>query len=158
MNDIVQYYYPANTPGAVNSIPANSVLGKSDGRYAHSLNDTNTAILNEVINRAKDDGIDILALNSYSLHPSLTILRYLRANDFDVVKTIDHMKRNLLWRNDNQIPSLQIKYPEEILNCELRDLTSVFPHWQIGQDKTGRPVLYKQYGPFDATLIKKLTG
>ena len=138
MNLSLQYNYPANTPGAANSIPTNGVVGKSDGRYAHSLNETNTVILNEVINRAKDDNIDILALNTYSLHPSLTILRYLRANDFDMTKTIDHMKRNLLWRNDNQIPSLQSKSPEEILNCQLRDLTSVFPHWQIGHDKTGR--------------------
>ena len=135
MNTSLQYLYPVNTPGAATP---DGVLGKSDGRYAHSLSENNAAILNEVIDRAKNDGIDIFSLNSYSLHPSLTILRYLRANDFDLTKTIDHMKRNVSWRNENQIPSLHGKYPEEILNCQLRDLTSVFPHWQIGEDKTGR--------------------
>ena len=69
--------------------------------------------------------------------------------------------------------------PEEILGCKMSELTAVFPHWQVtimtvlyfltfdrktnyayqtGYDKTGRPVLYKQYGKFDATTVKKLTG
>ena len=34
----------------------------------------------------------------------------------------------------------------------------MFPHWHSGYDKTGRPVLYKQYGKFDASTVKKLCG
>ncbi len=47
--------------------------------------------------------------------------------------------------------------PEDILGCSLEALTAVFPHWHSGYDKTGRPVLYKQYGKFDAGKIKKMT-
>lgn len=124
----ISYPYPPNTPGS----------SGSDGMYFHSLSEEYTAISNELMRRATDEGIDLLSLNSFSLHPALTVLRYLRANDFVIVKAIEHMKRNILWRTENQIADLLMKNPEEILNCELRELTAVFPHWQIGNDKTGR--------------------
>ena len=58
-----------------------------------------------------------------------------------------------------QVPLLlQQHTPEQLLGCAMDSVTSVFPHWHSGYDKTGRPVLYKQYGKFEATLLKKLTG
>lgn len=99
------------------------------------------------------------ALYVNSLHPKLVLLRYLRANHFDVEKTKEHISSSLEWRHRMQVPLLlQQHTPEQLLGCAMGSVTSVFPHWHSGYDKTGRPVLYKQYGKFEATLLKKLTG
>ena len=97
------------------------------------------------------------------------------------------MRKNISWRKEHGVDRILENKPEEILGCSMEALTEVFPHWQLGTDKTGRsglycivlycmcvvsavvrhpnraalflrPVLYKKYGKFDATLIKKLTG
>lgn len=99
------------------------------------------------------------ALYVNSLHPKLVLLRYLRANHFDVEKTMEHISCSLEWRHRMQVPLLlQQHTPEQLLGCAMEKVTNVFPHWHSGYDKTGRPVLYKQYGKFEATLLKKLTG
>ena len=92
------------------------------------------------------------------MHPSLTLLRYLRANQFNYEKTIEHIQRNIAWRKDYNVDELMKLDPEIILGCKLEDLTAFYPHWQSGLDKTGRPVIYKQYGKFDASKVKKLVG
>jgi hypothetical protein len=133
------------------------------GTYWNSLNPANSAKLQALEewmasndNRSGSNGS---ALYVNSLHPKLVLLRYLRANHFDVEKTMEHISCSLEWRHRMQVPLLlQQHTPEQLLGCAMEKVTNVFPHWHSGYDKTGRPVLYKQYGKFEATLLKKLTG
>lgn len=107
---------------------------------------------------AIDQHIDIKELNAHSIHPKLTLLRYLRANKFCTTKAIDHMRRNLEWRAAMNVRELCEMRPCEILGCEMSDLVAVFPHWQSGFDKFGRPVMYKQYSnSFETSKILKMT-
>jgi len=99
---------------------------------------------------------ELLYMNS--LHPKLVLLRYLRANHFDVDKTMEHITSSLEWRHRMQVSTILQQSPEQILDCAMEQVTDKFPHWHSGYDKTGRPVLYKQYGKFEATQLKKLTG
>ena len=96
-----------------------------------------------------------LCLNS--LHPKLTLLRYLRANKFSIEKTKAHILRNLEWRVEMDVKGICSKTPEEVLGCDLKDLMNIFPHWQSGFDELGQPIIYKQYSSnFDATKILQL--
>jgi hypothetical protein len=105
-----------------------------------------------------DERIDVKELNMHALHPKLTLLRYLRANKYCTTKAIDHMRRNLEWRAVMDIRGLCEKRPFEILGCDMSDLVEVFPHWQSGFDKFGRPVMYKQYNnSFEASKILQMT-
>jgi hypothetical protein len=122
----MNYQYPPNSPG----------LLSKNGDYYNNLSPDLEAKLNEILKCVGDDQIN--ALNTHSLNPSLTVLRYLRANDLDSEKAIDHMNRNILWRKQFKIEELKLITPESILQCGIDDLCAVFPHWQIGHDKTGR--------------------
>lgn len=106
-----------------------------------------------------DERIDISDLALNTLHPKLTLLRYLRANKFSVEKAIEKMKLNIEWRSKMRVKDLIALTPAEILGCDMSELVEYFPHWQSGFDKHGRPVLYKQYNNhFDAAKILKLSS
>lgn len=42
------------------------------------------------------------------------------------------------------------------LGAPLQEVTKHIAHWQVGNDKTGRPVLYKQFSQLDASSLKKI--
>ena len=129
------YPYPANTPGYTNE----------DGHYLHKMNPVTEEILLNTIKKGLEEKLEFLHLCSGCLHPTLTLLRYLRANAFDTMKAIEHMKKNIAWRKENQVDKLLVCDPEEILGCKMEQLTAVFPHWQLGNDKTGRYCPTNQY-------------
>ena len=135
--------YPPNTPG--HDAP--------DG-YVFSLTEKQTTVLKAIQQWMQDEQIDVNMLVNHALHPNLIILRYLRANKFDEEMSIAHMKRNIVWRKENGVLELNDKLPDEILGCSVRAYMTFLPHWQCGFDKTGRPVVYKQYGSFENTLLQ----
>jgi hypothetical protein len=122
------YTYPLQTPGS------ESVKGD----YLNRLSNESETILSQIENWVEEFEIDISVLNLFSLSPKLTILRYLRANQFDKNKTIEHIKKNISWREEIQIKTLIHQNPIDILKCQLEELISVFPHWQLLSDKFGR--------------------
>jgi hypothetical protein len=69
------YSYPPNTPGS---------NAETFVHYFHNLNESATETLEVVQRWVIDNQIEVSALNRNSLHPSLTLLRYLRANGFQV--------------------------------------------------------------------------
>jgi hypothetical protein len=97
-----------------------------------------------------------LAYNS--LHPSLVLLRHLRANGFDVAKAAEAVERSIEWRAATDVRRLCGQQPQHILGCEMKAFTALFPHWHSGYDKQRRPVLYKQYGGFDCPELLQLTS
>ena len=48
------------------------------------------------------------------------------------------MRKNILWRKERGVDKILESNPEEILGCSMEALTAVFPHWQLGTDKSGR--------------------
>lgn len=141
------YQYPADTPGG-------SPTG--DG-FFHKLSEKQTETLMKLQRHVIDQSIDMSLLARYSLHPSLTLLRYLRANQFDLEKTISHISANVAFRKKHNIDEVLVTDPEDILGCKMSKIQEVYPHWHCGYDKTGRPVLYKQYAKFDVDLMTTFT-
>lgn len=69
------YLYPPHTPGS----DLDTCI-----HYLHKLNESSKETLKTVQRWVIDNQIDVSALNKSSLHPTLTLLRYLRANGFQV--------------------------------------------------------------------------
>lgn len=147
---VMDFPYPPNTPG--------SDFKNNGGKYLRNLSPANQAYLAELQQWVVADKIDLNELSRDILDESLLLLRYLRANNFNIKKTKKHMLTNIEWRRSQNIPELMTKTPEQILGCKLSDLMGALPHWHAGYDKTGRPVLFKQQGAFDMKLIKSLCG
>lgn len=123
--------------------PSSPYFGRQG--YYGSLSAEQQNTLEAVQRFVVDEDIDLSDLALNSLAPQLTILRYLRANKFDELKTTEHIRRNVDWRIEHNVKGLIDMSPEEILGCDMDTLVSVFPHWQCGFDEAGRPVMYKQY-------------
>ena len=146
----IEFPYPSGTPGAD--------FKNNGGRYLHNLTVINKAALVETQQWVKADNINLNELCCDILHSSLLLLRYLRANNFNVKKTKKHMLNNIEWRKEQRITELMKLSPEQILGCKLSDLMDQYPHWHFGYDKTGRPLLFKQQGEFNMKAIKALCG
>mmetsp|Transcript_14441 Transcript_14441/g.23917 ORF Transcript_14441/g.23917 Transcript_14441/m.23917 type:complete len:1061 (+) Transcript_14441:165-3347(+) len=115
-----------------------------EGYYGSLTSDQQEAL--EIVQRfVVDESIDLSDLALNALAPQLTLLRYLRANKFDVEKTTGQIRKNVDWRIEHDVKGLVDKTPEEILGCDMDDLVSVYPHWQCGFDESGQPVMYKLY-------------
>lgn len=136
--------------------PESQYYGKEG--YLHNLTVAQESVLCDVQKWIVDEGYELSDLAQFSLHPKLTLLRYLRANDFDFKKATEHISRNIKWREEYNVKELTQMNPEDILGCPMNSLVEIFPHWHCGYDKMGRPVLYKQYGKFDTEKIKEISS
>ena len=143
---------------AVLKYPEGSSYSTSKG-YLNNLNADQDASLSLLQHWVINHNINISALSPYTLHPTLLLLRYLRANNFVIEKTISHIVSNLKWREEMLVTELLKDTPENILAVNSMDqITNFFPHWHCGYDTTGRPVIYKQYGDFDVAKLLKVTS
>lgn len=142
------FRYPEGSPGATSTA----------GVYLHNLSEESEKKLNEIMSWAVTNKIDLVKLNKHALKPELSVLRFLRANKFDIKKTKKAITGHLEWQIEIKLDELLKKTPEQILTCEMSAFTDLYPHWHYGSDKTGRPVMYKQYDRFLAGAIKRLTG
>lgn len=131
----------------------------SQSGYLGSLTSEQSQLLKETEDWfiAEEIELNDLCLNALSLQ--LVLLRYIRANKFDLKKTKDHIRKNVQWRADNNVKELINLTPSEILGIDVMEVQGLAPHWQSGFDKNGRPIVYKHYNSsFDATKIKNLSS
>jgi hypothetical protein len=127
--------------------------------YYGSLNSDQLDSLQRLSESLQHILTDLTDLSLNALSETLVLLRYLRANNFDVEKAHDHVVTNIKWRADNNIKELISMQPNEILGFDVMDIMPIAPHWQQGFDKCGRPIIYKHYGStFDATVIKNMSS
>jgi hypothetical protein len=105
------YFYPPDTVGS-----------NSDG-YFHRLNSDQKEALLELQKWSRDNNVDIVSLSIHTLHPTLTLLRYLRANNFDSAKAVAHMLANIKWREQKNVKKLLDMSPEDILGCPMKLVT-----------------------------------
>ncbi|CAM9761691.1 unnamed protein product, partial [Ectocarpus fasciculatus] len=138
------------------SYPPDSPYYNCSG-FLNSLTQDQAAALRALQTHIISASLNLSDVAFNSLHPSLVLLRYLRANAFDVARAAEHIERNVQWRRDMNVHKICQMQPHEILGCDMKDFTSLFPHWHCGYDKHRRPVLYKQYGGFECTELLKLT-
>ena len=88
------YLYPPNT------------IGSNNEGYFHRLNFDQQESLKIVQRWVEEKKIDMMLLSRNALHPTLTMLRYLRANGFDPELAITHMTTNIAWRMEMNVDEL----------------------------------------------------
>jgi hypothetical protein len=128
------------------------------GGYAHNLTVPQKQVLAQLEEWVREELIDMPELNKFAVHPTLTLLRYLRASQFDLTKTVSRIHTNRTWRRIHNVNDISSLNPQSILEVPMIQVMNIFPHWHCGYDKFGRPVLYKQYSLFDITRLKELVG
>jgi len=75
-----------------------------------------------------------------------TLLRYLRANQFSLEKTINHITTTVGWRREMNVRYILTQTPESLLGVDdLKSILGIYPHWHRRYDVHGRPVLFKKY-------------
>ena len=127
--------------------------------FLNNLTTEQQDCVNQLFQWADESRVDLSDLAYFSTHIALVLLRYLRANNFKLEKTKKHILDNIKWRNEMNVRDIVMKSPENILKVDtMSELTVMFPHWHCGFDMFGRPVLYKQYGLFEATTLLKKTS
>ena len=68
------------------------------------------------------------------------VLRYLRANDYDVELARDQWEKTLAWRAEEDVESMmKTQKPPEVCRSGLL-LQGLYPHMMAGYDRGGRPV------------------
>lgn len=106
--------------------------------------------------------VDVSSLTSAGEDLDLCLLRFLRANGWDKDRTLVVLAENATWREKVGAARIRDSRPCEVLGCSESTLQHViknyYPHWHLGSDKQGRPVLMYAYGRFDTrSLLKKVT-
>ncbi|KAL0491685.1 hypothetical protein AKO1_010158 [Acrasis kona] len=99
-----------------------------DPRAALTVQQNET--LNEFISKLPED----LTPNQRAFCDEACCLRYLRARDWDVKKSMKMLNNSLKWRDTYK--------PEAILAKDLEEEASSGKVYQQGTDKLGRPVVY----------------
>lgn len=94
MEESELYCYPPNTAGS-----------EKEG-YFRRLNADQRSALSTVQKWAGERRTELGVLSSHTLHITLLLLRYLRANNFDPDLTIAHLVASVKWRSDLNVDEL----------------------------------------------------
>ncbi|CAM9460561.1 unnamed protein product, partial [Laminaria digitata] len=92
----------------------------------------------------------------------LALLRFLRHNDWDVEQTRAQMVASLSWRVETGVTAALRREPWEASRCSSEETfeklcQAHYPHYTIGADRQGRPVLVQKYGTFNTHKLKQCT-
>eukprot|EP00963_Diacronema_lutheri_P001597 scaffold102_cov340-Pavlova_lutheri.AAC.54 len=91
------------------------------------------------------EGLLRMEYDEYALH------RFLRARQFNVEKALEMIKKNIRWREENQVEHIVSTFRFEEEQAFLR----VYPQGYYKTDKQGRPIYYQKLG---GVTWKKLTA
>lgn len=136
------------------SYPEGSDGFNSESGYAHNLNSDQKSGLLSMQQWIVENSIEMRTLGRFSLHPILTLLRFLRANRFDIDLTIAHILATVKWRKEVNVDWLANQKPTVILGGHCRSMDSMMRQWHCGFDRCDRPVLYKEYKQLDWQQFK----
>ncbi|CAN0135804.1 unnamed protein product [Discosporangium mesarthrocarpum] len=87
----------------------------------------------------------------------LCLLRFLRANAFNVPKALIQLEKNVVYRLEQGVHELVRKTPREVLGCDPEKVNCFYPRWLLCHDRLGRPVLAKQYGGLKLWELTEIT-
>jgi hypothetical protein len=149
-NRVIKYSYAEGTVGF-----------EKTGFYG-SLTYEQTCIFDSLRSALMDEELDladfITSINPPIL-PILALLRFLRANNWSLTKTLKHIRRTIEWRKEMKVRDILAQRPEEILDIEnMEQLLEHYPHYHRGFDELNRPVLYKKYSYFKSWEVIKYTS
>ena len=94
MEEADLYSYPPNTAGS-----------EKEGYFRRLTADQRSA-LSAVQQWAAEKRAELGSLSSHTLHLTLLLLRYLRANNFDPDLAIAHLVASINWRSDMNVEEL----------------------------------------------------
>eukprot|EP00854_Cymbomonas_tetramitiformis_P014823 gene14823-17522_t len=128
--------------------------------YSDCLSDSEAAALVQVKSRLTDEML--WQIEECRCRPGETvdrfILRFLRARAFRISKTYAMLHAHLEWRKTQNVKTLVQRTPEEITGVGLADLEKNVAIWTQGNDKQGRPIIYKQFGYMDIKALVRMGG
>eukprot|EP00903_Cladosiphon_okamuranus_P006946 g6760.t1 len=92
----------------------------------------------------------------------LALLRFLRHNAWDVELTRAQIEASLLWRVETGVAADKHREPWDVSGCASEDrfeqlCRTYYPHYTLGTDRLGRPVLVQKYGNFDTSKLQECT-
>lgn len=76
------------------------------------------------------------------------LLRFLRAHHMRHQPTARSLRSHMLWREANRPDLLRECSASEVAGCKEDVLTSHLPGWHQGLDRTGRPIIFSDFGKF----------
>jgi hypothetical protein len=71
------------------------------------------------------------------------MLRFLRARKFAVKAAQEMLLQDVAWREGLQLNETMSQTAEDVLGCPVRNVWPFSASWLQGQDRQGRPVIYK---------------
>jgi hypothetical protein len=71
------------------------------------------------------------------------MLRFLRARKFAVKAAQEMLLQDVAWREGLQLNEAMSQTAEDVLGCPVRKVWPFSASWLQGQDRQGRPVIYK---------------
>ena len=93
MEESELYNYPPNTAGS-----------EKEGYFRRLNADQRSAL--STVQKWAGERTELGVLSSHTLHITLLLLRYLRANNFDPDLTIAHLIASIKWRSDLNVDEL----------------------------------------------------
>lgn len=82
-----------------------------------------------------------------------TLLRFLRARDYDIPKTSTMYLHHLQWRRENGVDTIL----EDFTFTERTPYLQVYPQGYFNTDKLGRPITIQHLGKIEPKRIKEIT-
>ncbi|CAM9708001.1 unnamed protein product [Chrysoparadoxa australica] len=124
------------------------------------------ALISQLKEKVEESGLDLSVMTGEQSDPAsppaepvaMCLLRFLRANNMSVDQAYSQLLDAVNWREEEGVAALMQKSPLEVLGTHPDRINEFFPHFDLGEDKAGRPVLCKQYGGFKMWELKKLTS
>lgn len=86
------------------------------------------------------------------------LLRFLKAQHLKVAATVRALQADIAWRKAVEPRALAGLRPDEILGCDAHLIQKYMPVWHQGFDRSGRPVIFAQYGRFRFPPVIKHTS
>jgi hypothetical protein len=139
---------PRSTPKeiVVNGVSLRYPRNAQSSGFLGDLNEKQEKALSKMRQLTNEAGVDMTVLAKFSLHDDLTLLRFWRANKFDCAATMAAINVAMDWRkNKVDIVACRENCPDVVMNCHIKVIHKLYPHWHCNFDKVGRPVMYKQY-------------
>ena len=133
------------------------MIGKTN--YYPHINEEKLAVVNAVRKELEDasywDDFDDHKMENDNDEPTfLKILRFCRAQKWDLEKTVILIKKDIDWRRENNIFYIRNEYTNSVLTADYAtQIFTFYPTWLQGFDKQGRPVAYKRFGNLDIAKI-----